>query len=263
MTQDSSLQAQRSAMNDRMIRLLEAISERPGSAGAAELAQTTALPPATAYRLLAEMQNLGLIARAAEGYEIGTRLARLVLGGMSDAQYRSLVMEDLQRLADQCGETAFAARLKPSGVELFIRSLPQGGALGGVLPPLGLRPEICSAAKAILAWLPAEDRARLISDTALVVRETPARTEFEAEIAEIRRSEFATCFGLEDPDVSSFATAVPLAGKAGLFSIGIVGPRRRIEGAWLSQRDLLRRCALTLGERLRHLPEPQGLARMI
>ena len=91
--------------------LLEAISAQGPAAGPLELAHHTGLPQATTYRLLGEMQRLGLTKREGPGYRIGNRLSRLAYGGIPEARLRWALDPGLRALADGTGETSFAARL--------------------------------------------------------------------------------------------------------------------------------------------------------
>lgn len=238
-------------MNDRMLILLEAISTEGRTAGPLELAQHTGLPQATTYRLLGEMQRLGLIEREGPGYRMGNRLSRLAFGAIPEDRIRQALDPGLKALADETGETSFAARLTGNGVDLFLRRLPADGASGGVLPPLGLRPAICSAAKAILAYLPVAEREGIIAKANLRFPDvSPDDDGFREEMARITESSFATCFGEEDPDIGSFATPLPVQGRNGAFSVGIVGPRTRIESNWLTRQHSLQERASMMSRSL-------------
>ena len=239
-------------MNDRMLILLETISAQGPAAGPLDLAHHTGLPQATAYRLLGEMQRLGLIEREGPGYRIGNRLRRLAFGGLPEERLRQALDPGLGALADATGETSFAARLTGNGVDLFLRRLPADGAAGGVLPPTGLRPAICSAAKAILAYLPVAEREGVVAGANLrfpdLSRE--AGESFRAEMARIAASSFATCFGEEDPDIGSVATPIPVQGRNGAFSVGIVGPRTRIEANRVTGQQSLQEVAALMARKL-------------
>lgn len=236
--------------------LLEAISAEGSAAGPLDLARHTGLPQATTYRLLGELERLKLAERVGQGYRIGSRLSRIVLGGIPEDRLRSTLGPELRALADETGETSFAARLTGSGIELFLRQLPNDGAAGGVLPPVGLRPAICSAAKAILAYLPVAEREEMIAKMKLGFPGQPDREddEYRREMARIADSSFATCFGEEDPDTGSFATSLSMQGRNGYFSVGIVGPRSRIEANWMSKQPILKARAAQMSRRLDGLP---------
>lgn len=243
-------------MNDRMLMLLEAISAEGSAAGPLELARHTGLPQATTYRLLGELERLKLAERIGQGYRIGSRLCRLVFGGIPGDRLRPVLEPGLKALADETGETSFAARLTGSGVELFLRQLPNDGAVGGVLPPLGLRPAVCSAAKAVLAYLPVAEREEMIAKMKLRFPDHSDTDDdnYSHDMASIAKSSFATCFGEEDPDTGSFATSLSMQGRNGYFSVGIVGPRSRIEANWMSKQPILKARAAQMSRRLDGLP---------
>lgn len=238
-------------MNDRLLTVLEIISSAGPALGPRDIAQRAGLPQATAYRLLSQLQELGLIERIGLGYRIGHRLLRLALGTIRDSDMRDVIEPDLKALADATGETSFAARLTANGIELFVSQLADGGRSGGVVPPTGLRPVVCSAAKAILAHLPDADRSRLVDQAN---RQFPefARDDdrLRQELSRIAQGELATCFGEENPDIGSFATPVAIRDRKGLFSVGIVGPRTRIETRWTDLRATVEGAAQLFASRL-------------
>lgn len=220
-------------MNDRLLTVLEIISSGSEDLGPRDIAQRAGLPQATAYRLLSQLQEAELIERVGLGYRIGHRLLRLALGSVSNSDMRNVIEPDLKALADATGETSFAARLTANGIELFVSQLADDGRGGGVVPPTGLRPVVCSAAKAILAHLSDTDRNKFVREANLRFPEL-ARTgnALQTELSQIAEGSLATCFGEENPDIGSFAASVPVRGRKGMFSVGIVGPRTRIETRW-------------------------------
>lgn len=239
-------------MNDRILRLLEIISTQSATAGPRELAQSAGLPQATTYRLLNDMLKQGLIQRNDSGYQVGERLVRLAFNSISQDRIMNFIGTELQALADEAGETTFAARLTANGVELFASFLAKQGINGSVVPPTGVRPAVCSAAKAIYAYLPESQRDELIATTNKHFPDLPLRDHqaLNEEIARITDTGFATCFGEDDPDTGSFAMPLPIHSRTGLLSVGIVGPRTRIERNWLVTRQHLQRHATAITSRL-------------
>lgn len=239
-------------MNNRLLALLEIIAATGPSATARDIAQCSQLPQATVYRLLAQLQELSLIEKTGAGFQIGHRLVRIAFGTISKSDVRGAIEPDLQALADATGETSFAARLTANGVELFVRHLADDGRHGGVVPPLGLRPVVCSAAKAILAHLGDSDRRKLIETTNAQFPDfIPSDEErLEGDLSMIAKGGLATCFGEENPDIGSVAKPIGIRGRAGLFSVGIVGPRTRIEEEWMSMRDSVESAASCIGRKL-------------
>lgn len=239
-------------MNDRTLRLLEIISAQSAMVGPRELAQIAELPQATTYRLLNDMQKQGLIQRHDSGYQVGERLVRLAFNSISQDRIMNFIGKELQALADETGETTFAARLTASGVELFASFLAKQGVNGSIVPPTGVRPAVCSAAKAIYAYLPESQRDELIATTNkhfpdLTLKDNRTLNE---EITRITDTGFATCFGEDDPDTGSFAVPLSIHSRTGLLSVGIVGPRTRIERHWLVTRQHLQRQATAISSRL-------------
>lgn len=90
---------------DAILELLESI---PSGAGPTEVAENLGMSKSTAFRLLAGLEETGLVDANGEGrYTLGLRLLRLGFKVQSRLRVRDLALPSLERLADETGLTTF------------------------------------------------------------------------------------------------------------------------------------------------------------
>ncbi|MFB9150813.1 IclR family transcriptional regulator [Roseovarius ramblicola] len=218
-------------MDTRNLALLEGVARLGEEATARRIADKINLPQATAYRHIADLENLGLVERLGKRYCIGSRLYKLLALGTSESELGKALMPALSGMAEALGETTFAARLTDQGIDIFQTCAPAEPDGAIVVPSKGLRPaSICSSAKAILAHVPKSLQAEVIAAAAPMFPDLPSpdADSLEAEYAQVRDKGIAYCIGEEDPDIASVAMPVRLQGALGQVCVGIVGPRGRI-----------------------------------
>ncbi len=219
-------------MDDRSLTLLEAVARLADGATARAIAAHTGLPQATAYRRLGELQALEILELSGRSYRLGPRLYRLLSSGLSQETLKQKLAPAAAKTAEATGEVCFAARLADTGVEIFLTQTPKSSRGAMVVPPLGLRPAtICSAAKAILAFVPLGLREDVIRQSRDALPEAPQRSlsDFETELAAVRETGVAHCIGNEDPDCASIAVPLKVSGGYGQLCLGLSGPRHRIQ----------------------------------
>lgn len=217
-------------MDDRTFVLLEQVARHGAGATARAIAQASDIPTATVYRRISELEALGAIEKEGSGYRIGSRLYRLLASGISTESLASRIAPAAAALAEATGEVCFAARLVETRVEIFLTEVPAEPAGVMVVPPHGPRPAtICSAAKAILAYVPSALLADARTASIGLFPDLPAREEamFLADLSAVRESGIAACIGDEDPDCASIAAPLRLSGGFGQLCMGLTGPRGR------------------------------------
>lgn len=217
---------------DRLINLLEAVAIAGRAVTATEIQQSTGLPRPTCYRLLQSLAEHRLLDEPEPGrYLIGERLVRLALLGQTDVDAARAAAPTLRDAADQFGEAVFLSRYRNRGVEIIHVETPQDTARSFVHPGLGFRPmHACSCSKVIAAF--AEDgfreeilRGPMRSYTPQTKNDAGAlRAEFEA----IRLAGYAECVEEIEVGVSSVAAPIRIGNIGATFSIGAIGPVRRL-----------------------------------
>lgn len=198
------------------------------------------LPVPTTYRILAALERHGFVARdkLTKRFRLGP--AALALGRNAEAStdLRSVSMPVLQRLSVQTGETTLL--VVPSEDRLSTVCLervesPQSLRLS--VQPGRLLPFHAGAQqKAILAYMPADEQERILTGPlekfCKATIDDP--DQLRQELTSIRAKGWARSF--EETDLGVWGVAMALLDDQGyaVASIGIAGPRARLERSSLT-----------------------------
>ncbi len=220
-------------MLGRFCQVLEAVVAAGNPVSAADLSRLTGLPRPTSYRLVAALSEHGLL-DSVEGesrYTLGSRFIRMALLGKTDSDLGRSAAVVLKRLVAKTGESAFLSRFRDGSIDLIQVEVPHDGSNGFIHPGFGTRPvHACSSAKAIAAYASDEVRDELLSDAA--ERFTDAtitrREDVLNELELTRRRGYALCAEEIDEGVVSIAVPVAIEPVGVMFSLGVVGPARRM-----------------------------------
>jgi DNA-binding IclR family transcriptional regulator len=180
----------------RAAALLEAIAGSPVPQSAPDLAERCGLNRSTAWRILATLEDEGLVERdpATNRYSVGHRMARLATAGGE-----SLARAARPHLADLSGRTGETVSLAvPRRLQLvYVDQVqaPHVMAADWLGRPVPLH--ATSTGKALLAWLPDEELEPLLARplerfTGSTISD-PAR--LRTELARVRRRGYATSRG--------------------------------------------------------------------
>ncbi|HEY7820729.1 MAG TPA: IclR family transcriptional regulator [Vicinamibacteria bacterium] len=243
----------------RAISLLKAFPPDRPERDVAELASAAGLSRSTTHRLLAALESEGLVTRA-EGsnrYRLGPETVVLGARALRGVRLRETVRQELQRLAEETGETATLEVLTQG--KMLILDEVLGAHLVGASPSLGTSWALhaTSTGKALLAELP---RARILALIAQPLARFTERTivslsALEDELSRIRQDGFATVSGeLEEGYAAAGAVIhVPMTEPYASLSVG--GPSARLQETELRELGgLLKARAEEVSRRLGHEP---------
>ena len=147
----------------RAIALLKAFTLEKPERDVSGLAEQTGLSRGTVHRLLAALESEGLLVRRDNGlYRLGPTAAALGVRALRSSTLRENAHPELERLAEQTGETATLEVLS-EGKRLSLDEV-LGARLTGASPSLGTAWALhaTSTGKAILAAVPTERVAELL-----------------------------------------------------------------------------------------------------
>lgn len=236
---------------ERMTMILEIVGQK-GEATVADICAHSDLPRATAYRLVQDLVDGGLLDPVARGrFAVGARLSRIVEPDHSDQVLLDTIAPALRQAADVHGVAFFLSRLRGRSVEIVHVETPATG-VSFLHPGLGKRPlHACSCSKAVAAFSPdvaTTITGRLKAYTDATLTDPDA---LDAEFEQIRRQGYAEC--VEELERGMCSVAAPL-GPHGLpptMSIGATGSVRVFSPAFRTQMgEELRRMSRELAERL-------------
>jgi IclR family acetate operon transcriptional repressor len=237
----------------RAIAALEVLAERPAGVGVNELGRRLGVSASSASRLLATLEQGGLVERDAVGpYRLGLGLVRLAHAALERIDVRALARPLLAELARTTGETATL-------------SLPGGGAPGEAVTVDFVRSPASVASSAVLGR-PTVPHATATGKVALAFGsgELPAgplaaltpRTitdpaALRRAVDEARRRGWAEALGEREPDLHAVAAAVLGPGGELAGVLAVQGPAARLTAARRREvRAALLDAAAELGRRL-------------
>jgi DNA-binding IclR family transcriptional regulator len=232
----------------KALALLQAIERFPRGATTAQLARVTDLPPATAGRLLATLQDAGFAEREVSGWTIGRELVRLAQRAEPQRALARRAQPVLAELAAAAKESALLG--VPRGrARIVVIAQADGPRLLGITNWVGRAIEhlhASAAGKLMLAEL--DDRAaaawiRRVKPRRLTSRTLDGRALLE-EVARVREEGWAKIDGESEAGLASVAVPVRDAGGALLGMLGYSGPSARLDCEALVAP--LRRAASTL-----------------
>lgn len=244
---------------DRAIQVLLCFVERGSRLTIDEVVQTTALPKSTAYRILANLQRHGLLARNPEDetFALGSTAVLIGATAIRGLDLPQKVRPYLEQLMEATGETAHLAILTQNHV-IVVDKIDSPHPIR-LVSSVGFRsPLHCTGVgKVLLAHLPERTTQHLLSAyewrryTPNTITD-PAR--FAAELAEIRSQGYAVDW--EEFNAGLRCVAAPLRDYTGevIAAVSVSGPSSRIGTAQIDDLaqtvlDYSRRMSQELGYR--------------
>jgi IclR family acetate operon transcriptional repressor len=237
----------------RAIALLERIAAADGPLSLNDATVGAGLPKPTVYRMLAMLEEAGLLSREPEGRRIGAgpRLTRLALDVLRNGVARGPRRAILQQLVAAVGETCNLTMLE-GGEVIYLDRVESAWPLRVTLQPGSRVPLHCTASgKLLLALLPPARRRRIV-DTLPLPRHTEQtlvdRRRFATELARVRRERFAT--DNEEYLAGLVCVAVPVETPEGrvVASVAVHAPVARMPlAAALRHVPALRQAAAAMG----------------
>jgi DNA-binding IclR family transcriptional regulator len=224
---------------DRAISVLEILA-RSGGAGVSEVAAHIGVHKSTAFRLLAALEDRGLVEQNHDRgrYQLGfgiLRLASAIPARLDLVQQARPVIDDL---ASSLGETVNLAVLR----EHYAVNVDQARGTAAVaaqnwvgeLTPL----HATSSGKVLLAHVPDAQRGELLSRAGLPRLTSATITSAQAlerQLAKVRTDGFATTF--EELEEGLNAVAVPVCDHRGtvVAAVSVSGPAYRLDKARIEE----------------------------
>ena len=240
---------QRVASVARALALLDEVARSDAGLGVNELARRIGVNASTASRLLATLEEGGLVERSADGpYRLGLKLVALSDRVLGQLDVRERARPWLTWLVEETGETATLS-VPGGGEAITVDFVPSSSSVVS-MARVG-RPSVAhatAAGKVMLAFGARPIPDELISFTERTITDPDA---LAAELAAARASGIAEAVGEREPDLN--ALAAPVIGRGGelVAILGLQGPAARLPAS--TRRALhapLRRATSELGRSL-------------
>lgn len=215
---------------DRAAALLKAVANATEPATIPELARSCNLNRSTAWRLLATLEQQGLVERdpVSQRYSVGYAIFQIAAGDNHDSLVRRArpVIERLARTAHGTVSLAVAKRFNL----VYVDQVDEPRALSPNWRGRSLPLHATSGGKAFLAWLPREERdailtGRLRRYTSTTVTE---RRLLERELAADRRRGYSTCLGELEETLWGVSSAVLDRRDRPIAIVNVWGPSNRL-----------------------------------
>jgi DNA-binding IclR family transcriptional regulator len=209
---------------ERAVELLHHIGRQPAGPTVAELATEAGMPTSTAYRLLAELEQHGLVQRGPDStVALGTRL--VALGRTAEAGLRERIVEPaaavMAELSEEVGETVILTA--PCALDAMVLHVVEAERhsvrLSYTLFRRGPMHRGASG-KILAAFLEPAERRRLV--------DAVGDAGLEAALDAVRRDGFAVTVG--ELDEGAAGVAAPILDRRGRLVAGlsVAGPADRV-----------------------------------
>jgi DNA-binding IclR family transcriptional regulator len=244
---------QRVASVARALTLLDEVARSDAGLGVNELARRIGVNASTASRLLATLEEGGLVERSADGpYRLGLKLVALSDRVLGQLDVRERARPWLTWLVEETGETATLS-VPGGGEAITVDFVPSSSSVVS-MARVG-RPSVAhatAAGKVMLAFGVSGGGGGTEGELmAYTERTITDRAALAAELEAVRTSGIAEAVGEREPDLN--ALAAPVIGRGGelVAILGLQGPAARLPAS--TRRALhapLRRASSELGRSL-------------
>ncbi|MGW0791692.1 IclR family transcriptional regulator [Streptomyces sp. NPDC002911] len=221
----------------RVIDVLLLFTDGPDELGVSRIARELGLSKAVVHRILQTLVQRGMVVPDQETrlYRLGPSTAALGARALRESDLRTVAAGILRRLQAQTGETVTLSALVPGG-RAYIDQIVSTHEVKMTVE-LGRRFPLHagSSGKSCLAHLPEPRREEILAAHLPALTDTTPTdaAELRAQLAEIRRTGYASSQGERQADAGS--VAAPLIGLDGDVrgSVSVCGPRSRYTTAFI------------------------------
>jgi DNA-binding IclR family transcriptional regulator len=242
---------QRVASVARALALLDEVARSDAGLGVNELARRIGVNASTASRLLATLEDGGLVERSPDGpYRLGLKFVAMSDRVLGQLDVRERARPWLTWLVQETGETATLS-VPGGGEAITVDFVPSSSSVVS-MARVG-RPSVAhatAAGKVMLAFgpTPGGEEPELVAYTERTIT-NPA--ELAAELDAVRMSGIAEAVGEREPDLNALAVPVIGRGDELVAILGLQGPAARLPASTRrALRAPLRRAASELGRSL-------------
>ena len=246
---------------ERAIAVLKAFSEEEPELGVTELSRRLKLPKSTVYRLLASLQQEGVVDQDPETdkYRLGIELVRLAGLVLTQVDVRQVARPHLRSLAEVSEETVNLSVLTGGGKVINIdgisspRMVRNVGWIGREMLP-----HCISSGKALLAYLSPQRLERILA------KGLPRFTEntitdpilLQEELKRVRQQGYAVA--QEELEIGLSAVAAPIWNHEGVVvaAVSVSGPSFRLSSEKIPKlAELTKRAANEISHQLGYVGE--------
>src|SRR3984885_3955547 len=203
---------------DRVVAILDLLGASDVSLSLAEICQRMELRKSTAHRALMALERTGLIERApGNRYRLGLKLYDMGSRAVEQVDLRTRVRPHLRKLALRVGETVHLGVLHKTRVVYLDKFEPINRRVCLSSRTGTSNPVYCtSLGKAMLAFLPAEEAARIIANiqfNTFTTKTLSSQEELQGALERVRRRGYA--IDDEELEVGTRCVGAPIVDETG------------------------------------------------
>jgi len=247
----------------RAVQILRELASTGPRLGVTELADRLGVAKPTVHALLRTLEAEGLVVqdRDSSKYQLGPELVQLGNAYLDTQELRTRSLTWADQLANRTNEAVWVAVLTGDHVLVVHHAFRPEGAVQILEVGASIPWSTCALGKAIVAFLPAGERERLLAGEPAVL--TGASITAPEELAGQLKEVLRTGYAIEDQEsaIGDAGIASPVFDRSGevVGSLGIIGPVERLlaESARQELAVAVRETARNLS---RDLGAPRGAA---
>jgi IclR family KDG regulon transcriptional repressor len=217
----------------RGLAILDAYSGGQEELGVNEIARALEMHKSTVSRLCSTLEQAGYLARdeVTDKYRLGARIRQLIGASSRDVELRTAARDVLRQLVETAGETV--TMVVRDGLDITTIEVVDGPSLVRMQARAGARTQVhaSAGAKAVLAWLPAEQLEPII-DAWPLARLTPntitRKDELIRHLASLRDRGYS--IDNEEMEIGLRCVGAPVRDQTGgvIAAVAISAPRFRL-----------------------------------
>ena len=219
----------------KALTLLDYFTRQQHEIGLSDLARLSGTNKATCFRLMAELQDHGLIEQtAAKSYRIGPAVLRLAALREATVPTRDAAMPVLQALARATGETAHMSHLVAGRLVTLAFAYAPNHAIKVMMEDADVLPfHATSSGMAVLAHLPKDQQASTLAlpRIGLTPNTMLESGSIQAEMVQVKAVGWAETADTFEVDVASVAVPLFDCNAACIGAVAVAAPTTRLHGA--------------------------------
>jgi DNA-binding IclR family transcriptional regulator len=219
----------------RAFEILGHVEDGPGGISLNELVRRSALTKPTVFRMVKNLEHVGLVARVpgTDTYQLGLRCIRLGQAYLQQTDFRREALPVMERLRDAFNETVHLAVLDERLRVVYLEKLGGSHAVGIMMSAVGgTAPSYCTGlGKALLAARD-DDPVAILQERGELKRKTSTTIwrpdALRRELATIAERGYSLDLEEHEPGVRCVATTIRGANGDPIAALSVAGPVGRM-----------------------------------
>lgn len=225
---------------EKGLTIIELLSSRIDGLTFAEIQNHVNVAKTTAYRILSTLVRRDYLEfdEATKRYSISKKILAIGLSSIKEHNLTEIVLPEMQFLRDEIGESVFFGVLSNDGIVLIERSVGTHAFCFNIAPGNVITAPGSAPYKAMIAFMPKEQRNRLLNKMKFVKfneNTITTRKGYEEEIKRVKKQGFA--LDLEEELYGVICLSVPILNYSGVpcGCLWTSGPKDRLNSEELKR----------------------------